>query len=96
MPAVKFKTYRELLTPEQTRKISSRAGRLYSTVYNQMEHLGNESITMHNARAIAGAKIEESELERAQSELVRAGFLDIEILNSLSAIYRFVVDEPQN
>jgi len=87
---VKFRPYRELLTQEQIAALDEPARRLYSSIFNAMEYLGKESVSMVNAAAIARSKMHPSELEEAQRQLVSAGLMDVQVMSSVSARYKFI------
>jgi hypothetical protein len=89
---IRFKPYKEILTPQQILEIEEPARRLYSTAFNSMEFFGAEAVSMANDAAVARAKIRPEQLEEAQQQLTAARLMQVEMINSSSSRYTFLAD----
>lgn len=88
----RFRPYSELLTTEQIRSISGAAARLYAQCWNRMSYRDLTSVVVTNADAAERGRFLMHELQPAQSQLVRAGLLDIAIVAEDRAEYTFLND----
>ena len=91
-PPIKFKTFRELLTPDQIRPLRTNALRLYSSIFNAMEFRGTETILMGDDVSAGRAKITLHELADAKQQLNKHGLMLCEDIPPGSTRYKFISD----
>jgi hypothetical protein len=72
-----FKKAEELLPPEYFDKLSRNARNVFATVWNRLNNYGSATVWMLDTEIVRRAGIRQEQLASAQSELSRAGLLEM-------------------